>query len=197
MGKHCKHAPSVSPRQYLAAGVSGSMMVGIGLLLASSPGAPTSVTANVQLASVGAPLPLTPGSDDEWWLDLIGSGGAPSNTTLAAAAAISNLDLPCGLVCNGADGTEEHPDGQAGGLLIGNGGNGWDSDTAGVAGGNGGAAGFFVGNGGNGGYGADALYEARGTGQRGSRRRRGRQRRRADRQRRKRRRGRLRQQFLG
>ena len=30
----------------------------------------------------------------------------------------------CGLICNGTDGTEEHPDGQGGGLVIGNGGDG-------------------------------------------------------------------------
>ena len=107
---------------------------------------------------MGTPLPLAP-IEDQWWLDLIGSSAAPDAPALAAAA-ISNLDLPCGLICNGADGTEEHPDGQAGGLLIGNGGNGWDSDTAGVAGGRGGNGGLLIGDGGNGGYGADALYEA-------------------------------------
>ena len=107
---------------------------------------------------MGTPLPLAP-IEDEWWLDLIGSSAAPNAPALAAAA-ISNLDLPCGLICNGADGTEEHPDGQAGGLLIGNGGDGWDSDTAGVAGGRGGNGGLLIGDGGNGGYGADAPYEA-------------------------------------
>ena len=83
-------------------------------------------TADIQLATWGTPLPLTP-VEDEWWLDLIGSSATPNSPTLAAVA-VSNLDLPCGLICNGAAGTEDHPDGQAGGLLIGNGGNGWDSD---------------------------------------------------------------------
>ena len=149
-----------SARQYLAAGVTGSAMVGIGVLLACPPGAPSPTTADIQLATWGTPLPLTP-VEDEWWLDLIGSSATPNSPTLAAVA-VSNLDLPCGLICNGAAGTEDHPDGQAGGLLIGNGGNGWDSTTAGVAGGRGGNGGFFIGDGGNGGFGADAEYGAEG-----------------------------------
>lgn len=44
------------------------------------------------------------------------------------------------LIGDGANGTAENPDGQNGGLLFGNGGNGFTQTTAGVAGGNGGSA---------------------------------------------------------
>ncbi|RAU89892.1 hypothetical protein DQP56_23985, partial [Mycolicibacter senuensis] len=53
----------------------------------------------------------------------------------------------CGVICNGIDGTEANPDGGAGGLWFGDGGDGWSSNLDGVAGGNGGNAGGF-GNGG-------------------------------------------------
>ncbi|WP_131806154.1 PE family protein, partial [Mycobacterium alsense] len=56
------------------------------------------------------------------------------------------------LFYNGANGTQASPNGENGGLLMGNGGNGWDSTIAGVNGGNGGLAGL-LGNGGNGGSG--------------------------------------------
>jgi len=56
------------------------------------------------------------------------------------------------LIGNGAPGTEQDPSGGAGGLWLGDGGNGWDSNEAGVAGGSGGDAGIF-GNGGEGGGG--------------------------------------------
>uniref|UniRef100_UPI0023B849AA PE family protein n=1 Tax=Mycobacterium sp. UM_CSW TaxID=1370119 RepID=UPI0023B849AA len=56
------------------------------------------------------------------------------------------------LFFDGADGTQASPNGQNGGLLLGNGGKGWDSTISGVAGGNGGQAGIF-GNGGAGGLG--------------------------------------------
>ncbi|WP_350223012.1 PGRS repeat-containing protein, partial [Mycolicibacter virginiensis] len=58
----------------------------------------------------------------------------------------------CGIICDGADGTAENPDGQGGGLFFGDGGAGWTSTEAGVAGGNGGVAGG-LGNGGDGGAG--------------------------------------------
>ncbi|WP_411431643.1 PGRS repeat-containing protein, partial [Mycolicibacter arupensis] len=58
----------------------------------------------------------------------------------------------CGLICNGVDGTEIDPNGGTGGWLFGDGGNGYDSDVAGVTGGDGGAAVWF-GNGGAGGIG--------------------------------------------
>ena len=56
------------------------------------------------------------------------------------------------IIGNGAPGTEADPTGGAGGLLFGDGGNGWDSTEAGVAGGNGGDAGL-IGTGGDGGAG--------------------------------------------
>ena len=58
------------------------------------------------------------------------------------------------LIGNGADGTGLlDPNGGAGGLWLGDGGSGWDSDQAGVAGGSGGDAAGFFGNGGEGGSG--------------------------------------------
>ncbi|WP_373180774.1 PE family protein, partial [Mycobacterium marinum] len=56
------------------------------------------------------------------------------------------------LIGDGAAGTATDPNGGAGGLLYGNGGNGYSETTAGVAGGAGGAAGL-IGNGGSGGNG--------------------------------------------
>jgi hypothetical protein len=58
----------------------------------------------------------------------------------------------CGLICNGTAGTEADPNGGDGGLLAGDGGAGWDSTEAGVAGGNGGDA-LGIGDGGEGGTG--------------------------------------------
>ena len=58
------------------------------------------------------------------------------------------------LIGNGADGTGQlDPNGGDGGLWFGDGGNGWDSDQPGVAGGSGGDAVGFFGNGGDGGMG--------------------------------------------
>src|SRR6201996_8614951 len=58
------------------------------------------------------------------------------------------------LIGNGADGTSQlDPNGGVGGLWLGDGGNGWDSDQPGVAGGSGGDALGFFGNGGEGGLG--------------------------------------------
>jgi len=56
------------------------------------------------------------------------------------------------VIGNGKVGTETHPDGGAGGWLIGDGGAGWNSTTDGTAGGRGGAGGL-LGNGGTGGTG--------------------------------------------
>ncbi|MGB6147014.1 MAG: PGRS repeat-containing protein, partial [Mycolicibacter algericus] len=63
----------------------------------------------------------------------------------------------CGFICNGVAGTAADPDGQDGGWLFGNGGDGWNSTVAGEAGGNGGDANFWGdgGAGGAGGAGAD------------------------------------------
>ena len=154
-------------------------MASAGLMMALSPGAPGPMTTAIELASVDsllAPLPLSPRNDDVWWL---GGDGAESrnsffgnlfrpptpNALLSANSSPSSGSLfggfdfgnSCGLVCNGADGTEANPNGQDGGLLFGNGGNGWNSTVAGVNGGNGGKGGLFFGNGGAGGNGADGV----------------------------------------
>lgn len=68
----------------------------------------------------------------------------------------------CGLICNGAAGTEANPHGVGGGWLFGNGGAGWSSTTPGVAGGNGGNGGLFWGHGGNGGNGGAGAAGGRG-----------------------------------
>lgn len=65
------------------------------------------------------------------------------------------------LIGDGANGTAENPDGQNGGLLFGNGGNGFTQTTAGVAGGNGGQnteTGPAASNGGAGGAGGGGGY---------------------------------------
>jgi PE family len=54
---------------------------------------------------------------------------------------------------NGVNGTAASPNGQGGGLLIGNGGNGYSQTATGVAGGAGGHAGWLIGVGGTGGQG--------------------------------------------
>ena len=155
-------------------------MVGAGMMLATPPGAPGPITTAIELASVGSPLappPLSPRSGDSWWW---GDGSqrpalpnfrssapssfrSPAPTALLSASSSSGVGgslfglfaNSCGLVCNGADGTAANPNGQNGGILFGSGGNGWDSTTPGVAGGNGGNAGWFGGDGGDGGDGAD------------------------------------------
>lgn len=72
---------------------------------------------------------------------------------LAVINAPTNLLLGRPLIGDGADGTATNPNGGAGGLLIGNGGNGFSqTDNPGIAGGAGGAAGL-IGNGGLGGAG--------------------------------------------
>src|SRR3984893_7358969 len=64
----------------------------------------------------------------------------------------------CGLICNGTDGTMAAPDGGNGGLWFGDGGTGWTSTEAGVAGGERGDAGGW----GNGGFGGDGGLSADG-----------------------------------
>lgn len=79
----------------------------------------------------------------------------PSHAPQTALLFSSSLTIGgrCGLICNGADGTAENPDGGNGGWLFGNGGAGWNSTVVGVAGGNGGHGGLLFGNGGRGGAG--------------------------------------------
>ncbi|WP_152345413.1 PE family protein, partial [Mycobacterium tuberculosis] len=67
------------------------------------------------------------------------------------------------LIGNGADGTAANPNGGAGGLLYGNGGNGFSQTTAGLTGGTGGSAGL-IGNGGVGGVGGDGGQGGNGAG---------------------------------
>ena len=140
-------------------------------MLAAPPGAPGPVTTAIELASVGSPLappPLAPATDELfWWLNdssgLIGSSfAAPAPNALLAASPSLFGDLglfgnSCGLVCDGAAGTIENPNGQNGGILFGDGGAGLNSTTPGVAGGNGGMGGLFGGDGGKGGNGADGV----------------------------------------
>jgi hypothetical protein len=66
---------------------------------------------------------------------------------LAGMVPVLNL-----FIGNGMDGTALHPNGFGGGFFIGNGGDGWNSTTPGVAGGNGGS-GLLFGSGGKGGNG--------------------------------------------
>jgi hypothetical protein len=132
----------MSAHQYVTVGVSGAAMIGIGMLLATPPASADSALA-----------PQSPQIIEPWWLT-----GDSSNQKVAATPTPNALAVPffgntCGLVCNGANGTQANPDGQNGGLLFGAGGNGWTSDVAGVAGGKGGNGGLFFGNGGAGGAG--------------------------------------------
>ena len=64
------------------------------------------------------------------------------------------------LIGDGANGTAANPNGGAGGLLWGNGGNGYSQPTAGFVGGAGGAAGL-IGNGGSGGTGGEEALPLR------------------------------------
>src|SRR6185312_1437126 len=155
--------PRKPVRPFVTTGVAGAAMVGAGLMLAAAPGAP--LTTAIELASVDSVLapPLSPANDDPWWL-LGNSGNALFGSSVQAptpnALISANRTLfgnSCGLVCNGAAGTIENPNGQNGGILFGNGGAGFNSTTPGVAGGNGGKAGLFGGNGGAGGNGADGV----------------------------------------
>jgi PE family len=83
---------------------------------------------------------------------------------LGAINSPTELALGRTLIGNGANGTATSPNGQAGGLLIGNGGAGYSQTASGVAGGAGGAAGL-LGNGGPGGSGgANAAGGAGGRG---------------------------------
>lgn len=79
----------------------------------------------------------------------------PSHSPQTALLFSSYLTIGgrCGLICNGADGTAENPNGGNGGWLFGSGGAGWNSTDVGVAGGNGGHGGLLFGNGGRGGAG--------------------------------------------
>ncbi|MDQ2628586.1 MAG: hypothetical protein M3Y90_16530, partial [Actinomycetota bacterium] len=83
----------------------------------------------------------------EAWID--SPFGAEVNDVINTLLEPFTLPGFCGIICDGADGTADNPDGQGGGLFFGDGGAGWSSTEAGVAGGNGGVAGG-LGNGGDG-----------------------------------------------
>ena len=79
MSKHRKtesRAPRMSARQYVTTGVGGAAMFGVGLLLATPPGAPAPFTADVQLASTERMLPLAPVVDPDCLPTGAGCGGA-------------------------------------------------------------------------------------------------------------------------
>ena len=86
--------------------------------------------------------------------------GAQSRAVFSPVAALTGRPL----VGDGANGTAASPNGRAGGILYGNGGNGYSETTPGVVGGSGGNAGL-IGNGGAGGAGgAGAVGGAGGLG---------------------------------
>lgn len=93
---------------------------------------------------------------EAWVNDTNPMGGAWFNDLIEPLAKPFLGEL-CGLICDGADGTEAHPDGFSGGLLFGDGGDGWNGAVSGAVGGDGGAAGLLGGDGGEGGssWGAD------------------------------------------
>ncbi len=155
MSKQRKTASAMSVCQYLAAGVTGTAMVGLGVLLTVPPDKPAPTTAEVNLANTeGECVPDTPGCDSAAlgaslgvetsaiFFGAIGSGGWLIGDGLSALE-ISPL---CTVDCRGGNG----------GLFGGSGGDG-------AFGGNGGNAGFFWGSGGDGGAGLDADYSTEGV----------------------------------
>jgi hypothetical protein len=183
MSKHAKarRTTRTSARDYVATGVGGAALVGVGLLLATSPDEPEPTPANpaVQLTSFGSvltPPPLSPATD-YWWLGDGGSGlvGTSMNfTPTALAAAVNDVtvfnDFAAFNIFN--------PIGP-GGWLIGdgldaqvgcvgnacNGGNAgllWGTGGDGLNGGHGGAGGMFFGTGGAGGQGLAGQAGGRG-----------------------------------
>ena len=168
--RNAGRTPRMSARQYMTTAFGGAAMLGVGVLLASSPGAPAPTTAAVELASTDLPLPLGP--QEPWWLfdsanPLIGSAASPTTNALAAASrdvGTSKLRPIIGpggwLIGDGldapADCTGDACNGGNGGLFGGSGGDG-------ANGGDGGNGGWFFGDGGNGGNGLNAVYDQAGT----------------------------------
>jgi hypothetical protein len=81
MSKHREigRTPRTSARQYMATGISGAALIGVGVLLAAHPGTPTDAAPEVQLASFGsafAPPPLSPSTTTPSWLNGGGTGGS-------------------------------------------------------------------------------------------------------------------------
>src|SRR4051812_31422131 len=109
---------------------AGAALAGAGLFLSMTPAQTTPrpvVIAAVQLASFGAPLPLSPTPCLPTSLSCQPKPQALVGAAASPAAVVGAFTDTCGLICNGADGTEAHPNGQNGGLLIGKGGNGFNS----------------------------------------------------------------------
>src|SRR5690349_20006258 len=89
LSKNCKtesRAPRMSARQYVATGVTGAAMVGIGVLLAAPPGAPTPATMDVKLVNTESALPQSP--PDPFWL-LDGNGGTPTSSGTPTPSALA------------------------------------------------------------------------------------------------------------
>ena len=119
-----------------------------------------------------APAPAAPVGAlvNSLWFAVRENNGKPTYNRVAPSAAAAELHLTfnslfafanrCGLICNGANGTELNPNGVGGGWLFGDGGMGWSSTEVGVAGGNGG---LFLGNGGHGGAGGGGVNGASGV----------------------------------
>ena len=87
--RNAGRTPRMSARQYMTTAFGGAAILGVGVLLASSPGAPAPTTAAVELASTDLPLPLGP--QEPWWLfdsanPLIGSAASPTTNALAAVS---------------------------------------------------------------------------------------------------------------
>ena len=158
MSKQRKTASAMSVCQYLAAGVTGTAMVGVGVLLTVPPDKPAPTTAEVKLANTEAEcVPDTPGCDSAALGASLGvdSFATPGTTAIFFGAIGSGgwligdglswdeIDATCTELCNGGNG----------GLFGGSGGDG-------AFGGTGGNAGFFWGSGGDGGDGLDAVYGA-------------------------------------
>ncbi len=127
----------------------------------TAPLAPVTAEATSESDSPAPEAPIAP-LIDSLWVALPKSGGKHSDATSLTLAgselypSITSLFAfggRCGLICNGADGTQANPDGVGGGWLFGNGGAGWSSTVTGVSGGKGGAGGLLWGNGGKGGAG--------------------------------------------
>ena len=126
----------------MAGGVlaAGALMIAAPAAIALAGPGGSSTGANCVAGQVGC---------DAGTLALIGPGAGFTFTPLAAPSSTR-----CGMICDGADGTIDNPNGQDGGWLSGNGGDGYNPTAAGASGGNGGNAGLF-GNGGLGGNGVD------------------------------------------
>lgn len=107
---------------------------------------------NTQLSAFQQQFVLLLGSSAGSYATAEASAASVLDPVLGIINAPTQLLLGRPLIGDGAAGTAASPNGGAGGLLWGNGGNGYSQTVAGVAGGAGGSAGF-VGNGGSGGTG--------------------------------------------